>query len=187
MKRSNYKDGDTLPALSRNAGPTHQRGISALAILIALATLSLAGFFTYRHWTGPERIVKQRLDALAVALSPPANGEAAMIGRIAALRGYFAPDVHIRFGAEEVDSRDALVAILGRWQPPKDGFHLEFVDVVVHMISPDTAHVSLTAQVASPDPNDRTLLDAREGTVTMKKVDGEWVIAAAETTNTLQR
>jgi hypothetical protein len=165
-----------------------ERGASALPVLIVVVALAIAAFLAYRWWTGEERIVKKRLDALAVTLSPPANGELAMIARIVQLRGFFAPDVHIQFSGEIIDSRDALVAVLGRWQPPKNGFTLTFADVVVHMVDADTAHVSLTAEISNSNgTNSDPLLDAREGTLTMTKVDGEWVIATAETANTLQR
>ena len=163
-------------------------GLSALPVLLVIVALAVAGFFAYRWWTGEERVVKKRLDQLAEVLSPPADGELAMVARIAQVRGFFAPDVHIRFDSEEIDSRDALVAVLGRWQPPKNGFRLEFADVAVHMVDPDTAHVSLTAEISNRDTNSiEPLLDAREGTLTMRHLDGEWVIAAAETTKTLLR
>src|SRR5262245_5216729 len=165
-----------------------ERGASALPILLIVAALAVAGFFAFRWWTGPEHLVKKRLDELADTLSPPPNGESTMLGRIAAVRGFFAPDVHIRFDTEEINSRDALVAVLSRWQPPKNGFALEFADVVVHMVDPETAHVSLTAEIANRDASAiEPLLDAREGTLTMKLVNGEWVIAAAETEKTLVR
>lgn len=161
--------------------------LTLLTFVSIVASVAIA-FFAYHWWMGEERVVKRRLDDLAVVLSPPADGELAMIGRIVQLRGFFAPDVHIRFGAEEIESRDALAALLGRWQPPKDGFSLEFVDVVVHLMSDDTAHISLTAQISNRDAKSgQAILDAREGTLTMKKLDGDWVIAVAETTETLQR
>jgi hypothetical protein len=162
--------------------------LSALPVLLVIVALAVAGFFAYRWWSSEERVVKKRLDQLAEVLSPPPDGELATVARIAQVRGFFAPDVHIRFDSEEIDSRDALVALLGRWQPPKNGFRLEFADVVVHIVDPGTAHVSLTAEVSNLDPNSlEPLLDAREGTLTMRNIDGEWVIAAAETTKTLQR
>jgi hypothetical protein len=162
-------------------------GLSVLPVLLIVA-LAVAGFFGYRWWTGQERVVKKRLEELAEVLSPPPNGELAMVARIAQVRGFFAPDVHIRFDSEAIDSRDALVALLGRWQPPKNGFRLEFADVIVHMVDPGTAHVSLTAEVSNLDTNSlEPLLDAREGTLTMRNIDGEWVIATAETMKTLQR
>src|SRR5262245_3732189 len=164
------------------------RGASNFPALLLIVVLAIGGFITYRWWSSEERAVKKRLDTLAEALSPPPDGEQTMAARIADVHGFFAPDVHINFDSEVIDSRDALVALLGRWQPPKNGFTLAFADVVVHMVDPDTAHVSLTAEVSSRDATAiEPLLDAREGTLTMKRVDGTWVIAAAETVKTLQR
>jgi len=162
--------------------------LSALPVLLIVIAFAIAGFVGYQWWTGESRVVKQRLDALAVLLSPPPDGAHAMTERIADIRGFFAPDVHIAFDSERLESRDELETVLERWQPPKNGFSLSFADVVVHMVDRATAHVSLTAEVAgrnatASDP----LLDVREGTLTLKKIDGEWVVSVVETSRTLQR
>src|SRR5262245_58490529 len=129
-------DRRRLAAGRRFEGWRRESGSGALLVLLAIAFAAVVGFAAFHWWTtGEARVVKKRLDELAAILSPPADGELAMIGRIGQLRGYFAPDVHITFGSEQIDSRDALVTILGRWQPPRDGFSLRFVDVVVHMVS----------------------------------------------------
>lgn len=163
-------------------------GLGALPLLLIVAAIAIAGFFTYRWWTGEERVVKQRLDDLAVVLSPPPDGEHIMGTRMADVRRFFAPDVRISFDAEQMGSRDELETLLDRWQPPKNGFSLSFVDVVVHMIDAATAHVSLTAEVAARNaaPSE-PLLDVREGTLTMKKIDAEWVIMVVESSRTLLR
>jgi hypothetical protein len=189
MKETTAAGDPNVARLKGVAG--REKGSTALSIVLMLVValaVGIGAFLAYQSWTGDERVVKKRLGELAEILSPPEGGDLAMIGRIVQLRGYFAPDVHIRFGREEIDSRDALVALLGRWQPPAKGFSLQFVDVVVHLVTDDTAHVSLTAEIANREgaPHE-AILDAREGTLTMKKLDGDWVIAIAETTETLQR
>ena len=111
-----------------------------------------------------------------------------MVGRIVQLRNLFAPDVHIRFGAEEIVSRDALLALLSRWQPPSAGFTIEFVDVTVTLEDESTARVGLTAKISNRDAQTGDpIIDAREATLAMKKLDGEWVVAGVEGTETLQR
>lgn len=164
--------------------------VRGLLVLIIAALLVVVGLRAFQYWRGEERIIAARLDALAETLSPPAgtSGEMAMLGRIVQLRKHFAPDVHLRFGTQEIVSRDALLGLLGSWQPPGPGFSIEFVDVAVTLEDPSTALVALTAKVSSRaaeagDP----IVDAREATVTMKKLDGEWVVAGVESTETLQR
>jgi hypothetical protein len=156
--------------------------------LIAFVSLALVAVFAYRWWRGEERVVRARLDHLAQALSPPAGGGGlAIVGRIAELRTYFAPDVTVRAGGQEVVSRDALLALLGRWEPPAKGFRVEFVDVGVTLGESDRADVTLTAMITNTDAaSSEPIVDAREAHLTMRKLDGEWVLATVETTDTLR-
>ena len=145
--------------------------------------------FAYQWWRGEERVIRTRLDSLADALSPSAGGgELAMVGRIAELRNYFAPDIRVRLGGDEIVSRDTLLALLARWEPPSKGFKLEFVDVAVTLGEGDTAQVSLTAKISNVDARSgEPITDAREGQLTLLKLDGDWVLATVESTDTLQR
>ena len=168
-----------------------QSGSVVTTILISVSTVSLVVIlvFAYQWWRGEERVIRARLDSLAEALSPPAGGgELAMVGRLAQLRDYFAPDIRVRLGGDELVSRDTLLAVIGRWEPPAKGFRLEFVDVAVTLGEDDTAQVSLTAKISNIDARSgEPIVDAREANLTMKKLDGGWVLATVETSETLRR
>jgi len=143
--------------------------------------------FAYQWWTGDERAIKARLDSLAVALSPAQGGELAMVTRVAGLRNYFAPDIRVRLGVEEILSRDTLLGLLGRMSPSED-FKVQFAEVVVTIGDGGTAQVSLVARISSRDLRDgEPTGDERDATLTMRKLDGAWVIAAVESTNAMQR
>jgi hypothetical protein len=78
--------------------------------------------------------------------------------------------------------------LLSQWEPPANGFSLEFVDVSVTLGEDSTADVTLTAKISNHDaPSGQPIADAREVSVTMKKLDGDWVIAEARGANTLRR
>jgi hypothetical protein len=163
------------------------RSTSLLLVLVCAAALAVFGFLGFRWWTGEERVIRARLDSLAVLLSPAEGGELATVARVGQLRGYFAPDVHIRIGTDEIVSREALLALLARWQPGK-GVKLEFVDVSV-TVEENTALASLTAKVSNTDAatSEDPVADAREGVVTLHRSNGEWVIGSVASTDTLQK
>jgi hypothetical protein len=163
--------------------------ISALLAFASAVLLLVAGVYAYHWWRGEERVIRTRLDGLARALSPPANGgELAMVGRLAHVRSYFSPDVRLRFGSEEIVSRDALLAVVSR-NPPRNGFSLQLVDVTVTLGDNGTsARVYLTAKVTGRDASTgEPTIDAHEANIAMTKVDGDWVIASVEGADTLQR
>ena len=172
-----------------NARNQSGSAVTTLLVLVSVVSLVAILVFAYQWWRGEERVIRARLDGLAAALSPPAGGgELAMIGRVAELRNYFAPDIHVRFGGDEILSRDTLLALLGRWEPPSKGFRLEFVDVGVTLGDNDTAEVSLTARISNIDARSgEPIVDAYEANLTMQKLDGDWVLATVESAETLKR
>jgi hypothetical protein len=97
--------------------------------------------------------------------------------------------VRVRVGSQEVATRDALLAMLGRWRPPPGGAVVEFVDAEVTLAQDRrSAEVSLTATVSSRDARTgEPIVDAREARVALAKRDGEWVLTLVESADTLER
>jgi hypothetical protein len=162
------------------------------SVYVAVVVALLAGYFTYQWWFNPRRAIKRHLGELAATLSVPADkaGDLDRLARIARLRNYFAPDVHVTLGgpAPALTSRDALLGALSSWTPPPGGAQVSFVDVQVTLDSVSTAHAYMTVEIESRDPNTgQPALETREATVEMVERDGAWVITTAEPTGTGQR
>src|SRR5262245_17877584 len=171
------------------AGNCSGSAVTRLLIPVGVVLVAvLIGVCAYRWWTGEEHIIKERLNSLAAILSPSGDSQFSTISRIGQLRGYFAPDVRVHVGGDEIVSRDAVLALLARWQPPSKSLKVEFVDVSV-TVEEDTALASLTAKISNTDASaaEDSIADAREGVLTLRKLNGEWVISSVESTETLQR
>jgi hypothetical protein len=152
-------------------------GTVVAAILLAL----MVGGITYRYWPSDERSIRRHLSNLAEALSfpSPESGEARLT-RIAVLREYFAPDVRVRLDDRELTSRDEIIGLLSRFQPPPGGVNVEFVDITIALADDqESATVTLTAKLSSTNSNGESTLDERVTDVTMRKLDDDWVIASA--------
>jgi len=161
-----------------------------LAKYAGATAIAIAALGAYLWWPSEERAIVGRLDALATTLSAPAgDGPLGLVARVAELRGYFAPEVRVRVGSQEVVSRDALLAMVGRWTPPPGGAVVEFVDTEVTLAADrGSAQVSLTATVSSRDARTgEAVVDAREARVALAKQDGEWVLTSVESAETLER
>ena len=137
------------------------------------------------------------MSAIAESLSVPENdGELGRIARIAALRNVLAPDVAISTGASsrpgaevppELVGRDAVLALVGRWVPPAGGVTIEFVDMQVTLdANRAAAQVYCTARISS-GPDERPVVDARELTIGLSRLDGSWLIASVRPEDTLVR
>ena len=145
----------------------------------------------YSWRSSDERVIRSRLADVAATLSSPARDtDVGHLARIARLRGYLAEDIHIRAGtAQEMASRDAVLALAARWILPPGGLTVEFVDVQVTLEPGGAgARVYLTAKLSGRDPRTgEPTVDAREANVNLAKRRGDWVITSVETVETLQR
>ena len=162
------------------------------SIYVVVVFAVLAGYFTYQWWFNPQRAIKRQLGNLAAALSAPPAGRGDMdrLARVAGLRNYFAPDVHVKAGPSgpELTSRDALVAAVAAWNPSANGWTVDFVDVQIALDSDRRARAYMTVEITTADPRTgRRAVDAREVTVTLAEQEGVWVITSAEPVETLQR
>jgi uncharacterized protein DUF4440 len=162
-------------------------GTAAAAVLFS----ALIAFFVYQWWFNPTREVQRRLNDIAIALSVPDNEPPmARVMRAAQLRKYLADDLRVRAGSSELSSRDAIVAAVAAFAPPPGGWNVQFVDVQIRVdrATGTSADVYMSVEVNGRDARTgQPTVDAREAAVTMKKQNAEWVVATAETKDTLQR
>jgi hypothetical protein len=154
----------------------------------AVASVCFAGliaFFVYQWWLNPTRAVQRRLSQIAAALSAP-DDEAPVtrVARAAQLRKFLAQDVRVRLGdASEAVSREQIVGAVSSFTPPAGGWNVQFVDVRVQVNHDTSANADayLTLEVNGRDPRTgQPTVDTREAAATLKKIDGEWVVATAE-------
>ena len=162
------------------------------SVYVAVVVALLAGYFTYQWWFNPQRAIKRQLGSLAAALSSPPDGRGDIdrLTRVAGLRNYFAPDVHVKAGPSgpELTSRDALVGAMAAWNPSLTGWNVDFVDVQITRDSGSTARAYLTVEVTISDPRTgQPVVDARDAMVALAERDGIWVVTSAEPAATLQR
>src|SRR5205814_7999260 len=100
--------------------------------------------------------------------------------RLAALREYFDPDVRVRLDDRELTSRDAVMRELTRLQPPTGGLGVEFVNITTALAADQqTAAVTLTVRLSSTNRSGVSTVDDHVADVTMRKLEGDWVISAA--------
>jgi hypothetical protein len=157
--------------------------LGTVVVLIVAAVVVAA--LVYVFWPNEQRIIRARLADVASILTVPANeADLPRMERVAHLRDYLAPDVHIRYGSQEATTRDMVLGALIQWGRIPDGVKVEFVDVQVTLdpSRPDAATVYLTAKITGRDS-----VDAREADVRLTRHDGKWVVSGAETRETLTR
>ena len=161
------------------------------SIYVAVVLAVLAGYFTYQWWFNPSRAIKRQLGELAATLSVPEDSRSDMdrLARLARLRGYFAPDVHVTIapgapggpGLPQLTSRDALVGAIAAWNPPAGGWDISFGDVQITLDSDSAARAYLTVAITSKDPGTGApAVDTHEARVSMARQDDIWVITTAE-------
>jgi hypothetical protein len=154
------------------------------SVYVSAVFALLVGYFTYQWWLNPSRAVKRRLGEVAAALSVPAQeAEVGRIARVAQLRKYLAPDIRVRAGepAQDIASRDMVLALVGSFRPAADTFDVRFTDTQVFVDAAAAAHAYMTVEVITPDrQSGQPTIDSRNASVDLAKVDREWVITTAE-------
>jgi hypothetical protein len=153
------------------------------SVYVAIVFGLLFSYFAYQWWFNPSRAVKRRLGEVAAALSaPPNESPMAMVGRLARLRAYLAPDVRVRAAAlvQELTSRDEALALAANWKPSPKSWDVHFADLRITLDSDIAARVYLTVELTTPDPQGHPTLDARDATFALALREGEWVVTEAE-------
>ena len=108
----------------------------------------------------------------------------------AQLAAFFAEDVEVDFGrgTAPIRGRDTVIGMAERLQPRTAAFRLKFEDVSVAMApGGETADVHLTAEfIRRSITTGEESLDAREFSLGMRRVGGEWRIARVTAVETLK-
>jgi hypothetical protein len=153
------------------------------SIYVAVVFALLFGYFAYQWWFNPSRAVKRRLGEVAATLSMPAEeNQLSQAGRLGRLRGFLAPDVHVRAEAlaRELTSRDEALAVAAAWKPSPNGWDVHFADLRITLESANSARVYMTVELTTPDPQGHPAVDARDALVALRLAEGEWVVTDAE-------
>lgn len=130
-----------------------------------------------------ERRVRKRLESIAATLGVPAHdGDLARLARSNRVRACLTPDVSVDFEGGQIApirDRDAVAGLVARawvWSPA--GVRVELREMEVS-VGDDRVHADarFEARVVSLDPGaDPPLLDARLVSLTLAKVEGEWLV-----------
>lgn len=164
--------------------------VSNAVRLVLVAVVLVAAVVGYRWWTSPERQVRRVLAGVADGLShdAPASGLGA-VAAASALQEYFSPDVTIESmrPTAAINGRDALLATAARLRSTMPSLRVEFVDLQITVgTDQQSGDVNCTAMATLQDRAGQETVDAREVIITMRVVDGRWVITRARAVEVLE-
>ena len=135
-------------------------------------------------------LVRARLRAFSDAVNRSTVDGSGPEARSAQLGAFFAEDVDVDLGqgAAPIRGRDTVMGMAERLQPRTAAFRLQFEDVSVAIApSGQAADVHLTAEfIRRSITTGEESLDAREFTIGMRRVGGEWQIARVTAVDTLK-
>jgi hypothetical protein len=160
--------------------------------LVLVAVLAALGFWLYTvFFPSPEKVIRKRLTNVAqLASIRPDQGLLSRGASIQELANCFDSKVEItvnwREGSQHtLAGRDEIIEAAKLAHGRFKSLEIEFLDMNV-ALSPDkqSATVNLTAKITSSDERD---FQAQELKITLKKVNGEWLIFEIETVRTLSR
>jgi hypothetical protein len=153
-------------------------------LLGAVVVAAVAGA-AFLWWPNEEAKVRRRLDALAEAVSiPPKEQDLARVARAARSRGFFVEDVTIQlegFGEPLLRGRDAITGMIARPWDAGHGVRVELSNIRVTIDETRTgADARFDARAVSLEPGaNPPTLDGRMVVLTLRKVDGTWLVAHA--------
>lgn len=151
---------------------------AVLAVAAGVAALVLWAWLT--RGTDDERAIRRRLSEFAEDFNAGTTDGVGLAARAARLGSYFTDDIVVDFGpgAGPITGREMLMGIATRLQPRTAAFMLELDDVTVDVALADVAEVTLTTLFRRRSVADgETSLDAREFSLGMRKVGGDWRVA----------
>jgi ketosteroid isomerase-like protein len=154
-----------------------------IAIGVA-AVVAAAALYTW--WPSDERQVRKRLEALAETASVPAEeADLARLARAQRLRASLREDVRVEFERAEwppIVGRDPVSALVANsWPQASGGLTVELEDLSITVAADRaSADARFKARLVSLDSSgEPSALDGRMVSLTLRKVDGEWLVASA--------
>lgn len=158
-------------------------------IVLAVVALATSAWFLLAP-ADEGAAVRERLTALAAMVNKSTVDGLGPQARSVQLGAFFTDDVDVELGdgAAPIRGRATVIGMAERLQPRTAAFRVEFEDVSVTVAAGgETADVHLTAEFIrrSITTGDESL-DAREFTLGMRRVGGEWQIARVTAVDTLK-
>jgi ketosteroid isomerase-like protein len=155
-----------------------------LLLVSGLAILALRGYLE-----SDRRQIERQFERLAEAASVQGTeSPIEQIAQAAQVVRFFTKDVVLRLGQDSssvIAGRDALVALAAQARR-RGPLQVMFDDVQVSVGGPDSASVYATVTATGANLQSE-VVEAREISVTLQKVDGDWLIARVEGVRTLER
>lgn len=160
------------------------------AIVLAVVGIAAGAWFLLSP-ADSGAAVRARLQALADMVNKSTVDGLGPEARGVQLGTFFAEDVDVDLGrgAAPIHGRDTVIGMAERLQPRTAAFQVKLADVGVAMApSGETADVHLTAEFLRRNiTTGEETLDAREFTIGMRRVGGEWQIARVTAVDTLEK
>ncbi len=160
--------------------------LAALVVMVLLAAAGWRMFFPH-----PEKVIRRRLTELAkLASFGPKEGQLAKAVNAQKAADYFTEDTEIAvdlsgYGSTKIDGRKDLSQALLIARTQLSMVEVQFLDMnVVLAPNKQAAVVDLTAKGRVPGDRDIQVMELK---VSLKLVDGKWLIRRVETIKTLLR
>ena len=162
---------------------------AAIVFLVLAVSMSACSW-----WQGDKALIIARLNALVEQMNAHGENGLGSLARAAQIGQFFTDDVIVELGrgSAPMTGRDTLMAMAARLEPRTSGFTVKLTDINVLVTPADqSADVNLTAEIIRKAPATGAAaagpsMDAREFTVIMRKVDGEWKVARLTAVDTLK-
>jgi hypothetical protein len=159
--------------------------------LVLLGLLIAAGVWLYTvFFPAPEKVIRKQLTRVArLASITPDQSLLSRGASIQELANCFDSQVEItlnsRSGPEQITGRDGIIETAKLAHTTYKRLRIDFLDMNV-TLAPDkqSATVNLTAKATSSEEMD---FQVQEFKITLKKVNGEWLIIRIEAISTLSR
>lgn len=154
--------------------------------LAGVLVLVLAAGALWMWWPSEERRVRARLTSLAESLSVPAREtDFERLARAQRVRAGLLDALSVEFEAGQwppLAGRDAVAGLVARpWAATSGGVRVDVEDLEIQ-VAEDAARAEarFKARVTALDQSpDQSTLDGRLVSVTLHRVDGEWLVASA--------